>query len=262
MNLKILAFPLLVFTIMVFSIWFIYPAYLELGVTRDELDAVSENLQNIEQKIQTAERLSEEVVNNQEYQGILISILPSERSEEQIVNEMNDLIFTQGMVVSGLSFKEGSAIQMNVPTYVLDEFGNPLADPVTGQPIYGETIPQIKIVQATAEAIGDYNKIKGFLRKMISLKRTNSIASIKISKGLNGAVAENQINASDGTLKMEVTADFTYLEKVRNTIDVDDRIFTEGQFNLSGLDEIWKTKNTVVPELKTDSQGGANPFVL
>ena len=262
MNLKILAFPLLIFAIIVFSIWFIYPAYLDLSLSRAQLDEVNGRMENIDQKIQTAERLNEEISNNAEYQNILADLLPAGKNEERIVNELNDIVFGEGMVFYSLAFIESDKnILENAPVQALDEFGNPVIDPVTGQPVYSETIPKIKNSQVTAGAIGDYDKIKGFLRKIIGLTRMNSVASIKIFKAASSDSLEEEI-ASSGTLKMEVAIDFKYLEAVKNTIDTNDGIFTTGQLNLSALDQIKETKNTIIPELRAEPNGKQNPFVL
>jgi|GEM_PF-1194633 len=262
MNLKILAFPVLIFTIIVFSIWFVYPVYSDLLITRAKLNEINGKLENIDQKTQMAEKLNGEISSKAEYQNILDGFLPAERNEEQIINEVNDIIFGGGMVFYSLAFKEKETHLEDVPVPSLDERGNPITDPVTGQPVYNEVIPKIKNAQITIGGIGDYDKIRGFLRKISSLERMNSVSSIRIFKATENSSGTEADNASSGTLKMEATVDFKYLDKVKNTIDMDDGIFTTGQLNLSALDQVKETRNTVVPELRTETEGKQNPFVL
>lgn len=262
MNLKILASPLLIFAIVVSAIWFVYPAYSDLLATRDKLNEVNLNLKNVDQKIQTAEKLNTEIFSDETHQNMLMSFLPAEKNEEEIVNELNDIIFNQGMIVSGLSFEAVENSLGEAPVQALDQSGIPIVDPVTGQPVYSETIPKIKSAKAKVSAIGDYDKIKGFLRKIINLKRMNIIASIKIFKEENVSSGAETENSSSGAIKMEATVDFKYLEKVKNTIDMDDGIFTSGQLNLSALDQVQEIRNTIIPELRIEANGKQNPFFL
>lgn len=262
MNLKILAFPLLIFAIVVSAIWFVYPAYSDLSVTRANLNDAKLKLENVDQKIQTAEKLNAEISNDETHQNMLANFLPTEKNEEEMVNELNDIFFNQGMVVSGLSFPPIENSLEDAPVQAVDQAGNPMVDLNTGQPIYSETIPKIKSSRVTVTAIGDYDKIKGFLRKAINLKRMNSIVDIKIFTEEVTATSGEMANSGSGAIKIEATVDFKYLEKVKNTINLDDGIFTSGQLNLSALDQVQEIRNTIIPELRIEANGKQNPFFL
>jgi Tfp pilus assembly protein PilO len=254
MSLKIIIVPLLILTIIVFSIWILAPAYSDVKNSIAKLAEAKISFENIDQKAQMAEKLSQELSGDSENQNIISSYIPSEKKEEDMINDLNDIAYTQGMAVYNISIiKENSTPLI------------PVIDPNTGQvqPAI-ETIPVIQDSHASIGAIGDYDKIKGFLRKLSSLKRYNSFSSIKIfnskanrSEGESSSANEENSNI----LKMEAVANFSYLEKVKNVVDIDSNIFTTGQFDLSAVDNIKKNKDTIVPELNTGIQAGrTNPF--
>jgi len=261
MSLKIIIVPLLVLTIIVFSIWLLVPAYQEMKNSIAKLDEAEANIENIEQKTQIAERLSQELSQDIETQDIIAGYIPFEKKEEDIFNNLNDIAYTQGMAVYNISLGKESSVPSapSVPAAM---------DPFSGLPMpAAETIPVIRNVQASLGAVGDYDKIKGFLRKLANLKRYNNIASIKILKNKASTTGGEQAGASsldNGILKMEVLASFNYLEKVKNAIDIDNKIFVTGQFDLSAADSIKKNKDTIVPDINIGAgaqTGKANPFI-
>ena len=102
------------------------------------------------------------------------------------------------------------------------------------------------------------------MRKIANLKRYNNIASVKIFKNKTTSTEQGVAIADSGILKMEILTNFNYLEKVKNAIDIDNQIFTTGQFDLSAVDNIKKDKDTIVPDISTGAgiqAGKANPFI-
>lgn len=246
MKLKILIIPLLILAIIVFSIWFLAPAYFSVKDTKAKLDEVVAKNEDIKNKLETAKRLNQELLSKGEEQKIISVYLPENKEEEGVINYFDDLVRREGMLTLGFALASKENLQSAIPL-----------DPLTGMALETSSDPSVQYMNAKFKVLGTYEKIRDFMEKLSKLKRFNEISTLKISKDVS---SENESGASSGLI-VEATAGFGYLEKIKNISDIDNKALISGKFDLSTIDYIKSNKNTEISELTPDAAGKANPFM-
>lgn len=267
MSVKIIAVPLLILVIMVFSIWYLYPEYVDIKNVSLKTTEEKTKLSDFDKKNAEINGLAAELKSAGQAQDILAEYIPSQKKEEDIINELNDISFTNGLSVLEITFEESK----DAGLATTDSIGNPLAvDPTTGEvapidPMTGaimvSTAPKPKNVNVRMVGMGTYEQLKAFLRKLENLKRYNGLKLIKISKDSNLAGGQTSDNeASAKLLKMEITINFNYLTGVKKIDNTDNNIFNIQKLDLSITEKISKEKNSEVPGINITSVGESNPF--
>jgi Tfp pilus assembly protein PilO len=267
MNIKIIAVPLLILVIMVFSIWYVYPEYQDIKNISPITAEEKAKLADFDKKNAAISNLAIQAKSASQEQDTLAEYIPSQKKEEDIINQLNDISFTNGLLVLEITFEESKDAKIATTDFA----GNPLTtDPTTGEvapidPITGAAIvsaaPKPKDVNVRMVGMGSYEQIKAFLRKLEKLKRYNGIKLIKISRDLDrtgGQASDNE--TSTNLLKMEVTINFNYLLEVKKINSVDNDILKIQELDPSIAEKISKEKNSEIPAINITSIGESNPF--
>jgi len=245
MKLKIVFVPLLILVIIIFSIWVLAPTYFSVKEELVKLDEASRKVNDINDKMQKAAKLNEELLSRSVEQKTLTEYLPESREEDQIVNYFNDLVLRAGMVAFDFSVTP-KKIQAAVPQ--VDAAGVPLTEAVV--------VPVVEYADVNLGAAGTYEKIKDFLGKLDNIKRFNKISTIKISR----APANESENAVSNSLLMTATTGFGYLQKIKSVNNIDSQSLVSDKFDLAVVDYIKSGKNTEISDLTLDTAGKSNPF--
>lgn len=266
MSIKIIAVPLLILVIMVFSIWYVYPEYVNMKDLSPKTAEEKTKLADFDKKSAMISDLVTQAKAAGQEQDTLTEYIPSQKKEEDIINQLNDISFTNGLLVLEITF-EGSKDAKAATDFA----GNPLAtDPTTGEvaqidPTTGTIIvseaPKPKGVDVDMVGMGTYEQLKAFLRKLEKLKRYNEIKLITISKDTNLASKQtSDSEVSTKLLKMEVTINFNYVTGVKKINNADNNIFKIQKLDVSVADKISKEKNSEIPEINITASGANNPF--
>ncbi|MEK7598208.1 MAG: hypothetical protein AAB487_00550 [Patescibacteria group bacterium] len=246
MKLKIVIIPLLILVIIIFSIWVLAPSYFAVKEDLVQLDEANRKVSDINNKLQKAGKLNEDLLNRSEEQKMLTEYLPESREEDKIINYFNDLVLRAGLVAFDFSVAP-KKIKMIAP--MVDAAGVPL-------PAAGIT-PAVEYADVNLGASGTYEKIKDFLGKLDNIKRFNKISTIRISH----AAANESGNVPAGGLTMTATTGFGYLEKIKSVSNINSDALISEKFDLAVIDYIKSDKNTEISDLTLEAKGKSNPFM-
>lgn len=246
MKLKIIAIPLLILVIIVFSIWVLAPGYFEVKEDLVRLGEANQKVSDINDKLQKAGKLNEELLSRSAEQKMLTEYLPESREEDKIINYFNDLVLRAGLVAFDFSVAP-KKIQIAAPK--VDATGVPLVET--------SVTPVVEYANVNLGASGTYEKIADFLRKLDNIKRFNKISTIKISK----TTANENGDVPAGSLMMTATTGFGYLEKIKSVSNINSDSLISEKFDLAVVDYIKSDKNTEISDLTLEAKGKSNPFM-
>ena len=251
MKLKVLVAPVLIVIIVVLAVWYVYPAFQEMQGKTANLTTEQNKLADIQEKNSKAEALGQVLKGDTVRHDTLLSYIPEQESEEDMISTLNSLAGGEGLSVFKISI---SAV--TVPAA-------PAADAATtdaaGNPVVAPSVPVVKNFVVELGVTGNYAKIKDLLGKIAALQRFNSIASLKINKVQNSDPKADD-SASDN-LQADVSLNFNYMAKSDAVVNLDNAIFSSNNFDMSVVDNIKSTMTTVVNGLTVGPQGVTNPFV-
>ncbi len=269
MKIKMLIAPLLIVFAIWMSIWVLVPGYYDLQGKRQELREAQGKLLDVQEKNKRVAGLMEDLNKRTDEQNILFRYLPSERKEEEIIDNLNYLASHEGLSVIEISMvkKEGatavqaSAPEINAPFVSGGNNAGSTSPPSGGS---GSAADQAARVVATPVnldtnfvVMGTYDKIKIFAQKLASLKRFNMIQSMDISRD---ELEEESEKPSD-ILKAEMKLSFNYLSRMKASSNINNAIFYKEKFDISAVESIKNKMNTDMVDLKVDLKSRSNPFM-
>jgi hypothetical protein len=274
MKTKLIVVPALIVISIILLIWFVYPAFDDSASgegflqKKEKLRIEQEKMKTIDQKIDNANRLSFEIRSNPEKQKTLFEFIPESVGEENIINDLNYLISTEGMAVLGISVaapKEDPLEKEEViktPSSTMKEAmdgSNASSAPVV-VPI---AKPTIKDFEVKLSAIGDYQKVKNLAEKINRMIRFNKPALIEIKPvNLEGGPEGGASQRVDpNILQLDMTLQFSLLKKSTLPASADHPIFAENNFNMSLIDQIREIRNIQKADLTVGSTEEPSPFL-
>lgn len=234
MKSKVLLMPSIILVVIIFTIGIILPKIFETKTFYVALKDAKKELDSTMQKVEKANELSQTLIANTEKQNILTRYIPLKEQEEDAINNLDMLAYTEGLALTKLSPAPKNEI------LALQDASDNL----------------IKISGINMAVVGNYGKIKTLLEKIKGMQRFNKILSLKISK----VIIPNQDNANSDQLQADMVLGFGYLNKV-TVVNVNSDILNSGKFNMSVVDKITNNAKTNFSEITPGQAGKTNPFI-
>lgn len=248
--------PLMLVGIIYLAIWVAVPAYSDpegIADIKAKLAVSNDKMEDIDMRISNAKKLADELSQNSNDQKMLFHYLPEKKLNEDMVASLNSMASASGVALTSLSFKD---IKDETPV-AAEIMGTTMGDGMEmnkGMDSPKNIEPKksfSKNFGASVVMVGDYEKIKGFVSSLATLKRFNTIDSLSIS---------NKEGAN--LLEANLEAKFSYLEKIASIPVVDKEMFKGPSFNMSVVEEIKNKTNINITKPDVDSAGRTNPFAL
>lgn len=250
MKVKILLTPLLLVLSVAMIIWFVYPSFNTLLEKRQELKDMGDKVEDLDLKEQVIGDLMETLNENAEEQATVVKFLPDSRNEEDIIANLNGIAGREGLSVFNLSVmqpaREVAVVESDNPT----GNGNDLELKVN------QTRSKLKDFDVELSVYGGYDNVKNLITNVYRLERFNKISSLNITKG-----DPTRGDGNPANLLADFVFNFNYLPKTDLISNVDDKIFTDGKFNMEAVAKIKDFKDYDFYRLNAVPSGRANPFL-
>ncbi len=249
MKLKILILPLVIVVVMYLAIWVIAPAYSEISMLGNDLDIAKKNLDDINNKVDNANKLTQALSVTSDQQNILIQYLPENKQEEEIIGSINSIAAANGVSMLSLALEaKADPLDQAIPE---EEYMNAKLSPEQ----LAAMVPKktsAKNLSASITIVGEYAKIKSFIVSLNKFKRFNEVISLEIKRSGD----KNEL------LQASMAVGLNYLPKIASAATINNDIFADGKFDMSVVDEIRKN-TTDVSRIDVGSIGSrVNPFAL
>jgi len=270
MKLKLLIAPFSVAFIMIFLIWYIYPAYTSpvdgSGIVEKtkELNDKKEKIGEIDKRTQNATSLAAILSSDKANNDLVFEYIPDSAKEEEIINGLNSLASSNSLLVYNLSLSEEEKAASSVSSAgAADEtVAQPQAIATDATMMIGETAaspstkPDERTISAKLSLIGDYGSMKNILASLYKLSRFNKIDSISIKPLVD------QDNNVTGSLKADLVLDFSYIKKGGSFTDgdIDNPVFLSSSFDSKAIDGIKSIRNNPIGQITGGQPGKDNPF--
>ncbi|KKR19810.1 MAG: hypothetical protein UT50_C0029G0004 [Candidatus Moranbacteria bacterium GW2011_GWA2_39_41] len=245
MKSKLLFVPLTIIYGLYLIIWVVVPAYTgpEGAVaTKNKLTIANNKLDDIKIKQDNALNLANSLNYNKDQQETLQRYLPVKKQEEDVIVSLNSITTSNGVLITSINMKD-----------ILKK-----VDPMIENGL-NAGVENVSPVEASAEEfavyfefLGKYESIKNVIVSLTALKRFNNISALEI---------KDKADEDSDLLVAKVTVVFNYFNKITSITSVDDRIFADGKFDTSIMDDI-KKRTIDVPRVNVGLFGRTNPFAL
>lgn len=260
MKLKILLIPVLIILIIIMAIWVVYPGFQDLSSKQATLKEANAKLAGIQDKNKKADILGQALIGNADKRNTLLTYIPDQEKEEEIISNLNSLANAGSLAVFGMSVAPVEVIA-GVPA----EDASAIAVPADG----GAAMPVAAVkplpsnFKVNLEVTGTYENIRELSKKITSLRRFNNIAGLEILKDetTKNEATKAEDQSSSNNLRATISLSFNYLAKDNSIVNIDNSVFSEGSFDMSVVDDIKNKMNTVMNSLSMGAIGVANPFV-
>ncbi len=265
-------------------IGYIYPSWFGEDVgsiknIKSEIKKESDELSAVKMKKSNIDKLSQSLRNNPELESLINKYYPTYRNDEDVVNNINNIAFTEGVFLTDMSIdykkiesSDNPNLVMAIPLQVdsvvdtadsstggvvapnVDENGNSLEDLAKSR---------IKFIEADLEMNGSYEQIKRFLSALNKAGLLNNIQSFKLYKKENPSVTNNGEEKPLDFLTADVIVGFGYLISSNKQIDSLLRadLFSKNSFNFYDADS---KKSILIGNYKRSEVGEvgiSNPFL-
>lgn len=237
------------------AIWVVYPGFQDLSSKQETLKGANAKLAGIQDKNKKADILGQALIGNADKRNTLLTYIPDQEKEEEIISNLNSLANAGSLTVFGMSVTPVEVIA-DIPATDTLAMTVP-ADGGAAAPA-AAVKPVVSNFKVNLGVTGTYENIKDLSKKITSLRRFNNIAGLIISKD-ETLKAEEQ--STSNNLRASISLNFNYLAKDNSIVNIDNSVFSEGSFDMSIVDEIKNKMNTVMNSLSTGAIGVANPFV-
>lgn len=273
MKLKLLIAPFSVAFIIIFLIWYIYPAYTSpvdgSGITEKskELSDMREKVSELDKRTQNAVSLASILSSDKENNDLVFEYVPESAKEEEIINGLNSLASANSLLVYNLSLSEDDKTDSKLANASADVSVDETATqgqtvPTDATMMVGETVssptskPDGKTVSAKFSLIGDYGSIKNVLASLYKLNRFNQIESVEIKP-----IVDQDGNVT-GSLKADLILNFDYIKKGSSFTDgdIDNPVFLSGSFDSKVIESIKNIRNNAIGQVTGGQAGKNNPF--
>jgi Tfp pilus assembly protein PilO len=255
MKLKILLVPVLIVLIIIMAIWVVFPSLQDLNNKKVDLEKATFKLSDIQNKNDKADILSQSLNSNTDKLNTVLTYIPNQEKEEEIISNLNSLASSSGLSVFSMTV---APVEKTEEIVAVDASA-------TGAPVDGTGVmpveaakPVISNFKVNLGVAGSYENIKNFLGKVASLRRFNIVAGLKISKN---TTVKSEEQASSNNLQANVSFNFNYIVKNNSVMNIDDSVFSGSGFDMSVVDNIQSKMNTIVNGLTVGAIGMTNPFI-
>jgi len=263
MKIKLLLVPSLLTIIIILIIWFIYPNYTNGtdGVKENyaKLKMEREKLDQLEKKIQNVNALAAEIERKSTEKDTLFNYMPESLKEEEIIDNLNFLASASSLVVSNISV---SLPKKTVEDTPITSAGtgivalNPSGSAADSELPIAAPVPKPKELEVKFSVVGNYAAIKDLVAKIYRFKRYNDVFTAEIKRATT-----SEGSASGDSLQANLVLNFEFYPKSKEITDVDNAIFSKGNFDMAVIDKIRELTNVDVLKMQIDASGKENPFL-
>lgn len=238
--------PMIIVTIVILSIWLVYPAYSNGidGVKEKSAQLKSEQakLGDLQKKTLNIDALSGHLDSLSSEKEVLYNFIPETAKEEQIFDNFNFYAYSFELAVYGVTINQPER--------------NVLRGDLEAEPAL---LPKAKNFKTEANLAGSYEKIKEFLDAIEKLNRHNDFADLRIVKNFS----QGSQDVSGNFLLANIVVNFQSLDKARlSSNNMGNVAFSKNQMDTEVISEIRNRTKTSAFELNVDQKGKSNPFAL
>ena len=210
MKLKFLFFPIMLSVSVVIFISFIWPEINNIKKINEDIIAKKEELNEINNRNATIEALGKELVDNADIQNVVKRYLPSNKTEERIISEINFLANDANVSLLDISLKSVEKATALTAKNVASSDGQEALNEINSL----QTIP------AEISIAGVYEKVRIFLNNLQRMPVFNAVKFVKIAKQTNEADGEQEAEGepvanNSNLLLADVEITFGYLDNIK-----------------------------------------------
>lgn len=266
MRVKILIFPLALAATIAIVIAYVWPEIGKVKKTKEGLAESQAAFQNIREKRSNVESLERALEQNKDKEAFVLSYLPVQNQEEEIINKLNQLAADSGVVLSMLTPEKEQA-KTAVPENTNEELSSKDAlfsssKEGTATAGAGQQGPLLRATNIEVKVLGSYAAVKTFLEQVYKMEMFNNITSFSITKEAEkGSQAEGEKPQNTDTLSAGAKIGFGYMSGTRLTGNYSAPVFSRSSFDFTPYDKLIQLVTKKIPALDVGSQGRANPFL-
>jgi len=248
MKLKILITPVVIIIAVIATAGIILPKAFEAKDVLEKQKKSQQDLTQASDKIDKANRLSQELAVNTEKQNILLRYIPVDKQEEGLINNLDAIASAEGLAIVKLSPVTKAASTVSIAP---ENSGEDIPGGADSSQL---SAGKIKTTDVDVTVIGSYEKTKSFLEKLKGMQRFNEVVSLEISKMVNTD------NPDQNNLQTKMVLGFGYLDRV-TVASINSEILNSGKFNISTIEKIKNSAKTGFSEINIGQTGKTNPFI-
>lgn len=280
MKLKILVMPFVFVIVIIVGIWYIYPTWfgeekesiknIKTEIAKKEIDLAS-----IRERKQNIINLEKSLENNEQLSDMVINYYPFSRREEDVINNINDIAFREGVFILDLKVdykkievKDDPIRLMALPPIKniikVDGVANTMGLEEENQEGGAVVDPnsRVNFIETNLKIYGTYDKIKNFMISLSKVGLLNNIQKFDVVKEEKEVSIEGQEVTGDGLVANVITG-FGYTNVSKNKINtlLENNLFNSQEFKLSYIkdNEIMLRDNYQPTEI--GETGLVNPFL-
>lgn len=257
MRLKVLFAPAAIALAIVLLIWFVWPAFEDLNNVNQDLKSKQESLNNLMSIKDNVQALKKNLDQNLDKENFVLSYLPVQRDEENIVNSINFLAASDQLNLTNVNIEKeqiatGSTVDASQTTP--DDTGN----------ASGTADKNIQYMQAKIDISGNYDSIVRFVNSINKMEFLDKVDSMEISAPTNNQPqqpAQQQPQQPPAqSLTGSLTVDFGYLAPISAGNNFSSPVFSRSSFDFSKVDAVTSAISEKAPALDEGAKGMTNPF--
>lgn len=264
MKVKLLLIPLFVVIIIALMIWVVVPAYFDLKTEQANLKNAQAKLADVQAKSAQSASLVQSLESKTDQRATLLKYLPDKEQEEDVISSLNSMAGQAGLAILSLSVsvQENNANLAPVePVSATNYLPAPNQAVTDGPPTQNISVTNVPtVVNVDFKVVGSYEKIKSLIERFPALKRFSEISKITIKKS-TAAAAEGQQAVNSQDLEADMVLSLNYLKKIDSVANIDGKIFSSGDFDMSVIKQIGDKTYVDVSKVSSDAGARGNPFL-
>jgi hypothetical protein len=265
MRIKIIFFPAAVAVSIAIFIMYVWPEFGNFQKARGELRESEKNLSETQEKKKNITELIAELDQNQSKENYVKSFLPLKRGEEEILNGLNFLATSAGVVIYDISLEKSPAGASPQNKSGEDAYSSKDVIFSSGSESGGTAAREIK-PQLTAQKMkigisGNYENMKNFLDQLYRIEMFNVSESWILSRAdLKNKEPETPPLPAD-LLSLNVDINFAQLGQFKVGNNYAAPIFSQKSFNFSSYEKLESLTSQKIPALEAVGVERVNPFL-
>ena len=234
---------------------FVYPRFIEYSTAKQENMTKSRDLDDVSKNINAVKSLADDLAKNSKNAEIVKSYFPQTPREENILNTINYLASSAGVLLSNVTLEK----DVSAKSLVVGAAEGKVAENATSGST--KTPLDIKFITVGISVVGEYDKIQMFADSLQRSHMYGTISEYLIKKDDQPAAADAQNKSQNDTMllgKITFKAGYSAPLKSGKYTDVD---FSAPSVDFSALNAIESASSPAAPAMGIVSTGRRNPFL-
>jgi hypothetical protein len=208
-----------------------------------------------QEELDNTRRLMAQLNANKTDQNTIMTFVPEDLKEEEIIDNLNFIASNEGLSVVNLSLKPAPLVSL-MDTGTVNESGQQILNNTVAQ----NAAPKPKNYDVSFSVTGNYEKIKNVFEKIYRLGRYNVVGSLEIKKQ-EEKDASGKKSGPTNNLIANAQLKFNVLRKGEQPVSIDNPAFAKASFDLSSAQAIRDKKSVEILKMNIDQAGRTNPFL-